>query len=252
MMVFLSKFLPLLVLPIGITLILIAVGLVAKRRWLVIAAALWLWLCSIPLIGDNLARLVEAAAVRIPAAEAPAADAIVVLSGGRVVAPGPARVSEWSDPDRFFGGLELFQAGKAPLLILTGGWSPSEPTAPLEGDVSAVWAKAFGVPEDRVVTTGPVVNTLEEARAVATLAGSRSPPLRRILLVTSAFHMPRAARLFQSAGFEVIPFSVDFKANAASELGVLDLVPSAAALLRTQVAMREMYGRLVVRLLEWM
>ena len=47
--------------------------------------------------------------------------------------------------------------------------------------------------------------------------------------------VPRAARLFESAGFEVVP----------------DFVPSAPSLLRTQVAMREMHGRLVVRLLEW-
>lgn len=250
MMVFLSKFLPLFVLPIGITLVLITVGLVAKRRRLVIAAAVWLWLCSIPPIADNLASLMESGAVRIPASEAATADAIVVLSGGRVVAPGPARISEWSDPDRFFGGVELFQAGKAPLLIFTGGWFPYSPTAPLEGDVSADWARALGVPPDRILTTGRVVNTLEESRAVSAIARDRAPPLRRILLVTSAFHMPRAARLFAAAGFEVVPFPVDFDVNVARELSILDFMPTAPSLVRTQVAMREMYGRLVA--LIWM
>ena len=252
MMVFLSKLLPLLVLPVGITLILLTAGLVTKRRWLVIAAAIWLWLCSIPPVADNLARMMESGAVRIPAAEAATADAIVVLSGGRVVAPGPARISEWSDPDRFFGGIELFQAGKAPLLIFTGGWFPYLSTAPLEGDVSATWARALGIPPDRVLTTGRVVNTLEESRAIAAIARDRTPPLRRILLVTSAFHMPRAARLYESAGFEVVPFHVDFSVNVARDLSILDFVPDAPSLWRTQVAMREMYGRLVVRLLEWM
>jgi len=249
MMVFLSKFLPLLVLPIGLTLILIAAGVMARRRWLLITAGVWLWLCSIPAVGNNLSRGMESGAVRIPGAEAPSADAIVVLSGGRVVAPGPAQVSEWADPDRFFGGVELFQAGKAPLLIFTGGWFPFAPTAPLEGDVSARFAIALGVPADRVLTTGRVVNTLEESREVAKLVNGRTPKVSRILLVTSAFHMPRASRLFEDAGFEVVPFHVDFNISAAAELSVLDFVPTANALLRTQVAMRETYGRTVVRLL---
>jgi len=252
MMVFLSKFLPLLVLPIGITLILLAAGLIARKRWLLVTAAIWLWLCSIPAVGNNLARAMESSAVRIPAAEAPTADAIVVLSGGRVVAPGPAQISEWDDPDRFFGGVELFQAGKAPLLVFTGGWFPYTPSAPLEGDVSARYAVALGVPAEQVLKTGAVVNTLEESQAVAALVKGRTPPVSRILLVTTAFHMPRASRLFEAAGFTVVPFHVDFNVNDATELSVLDFVPNAAALSRTQVAMREMYGRIVVRLLEWL
>jgi hypothetical protein len=58
------------------------------------------------------------------AVDASEADAIVVLSEGRVVVPGKAAVSEWSDADRFFGGVELFRAGKSPLLVFTGGAAP--------------------------------------------------------------------------------------------------------------------------------
>lgn len=251
MMVFLSKFLPLLVLPIGITLFLIAVGLLRRRRrWHVMAAA-WLWLCSIPAVGNTLARRMESGAVRIAASDAPAADAIVVLSGGRVVAPGPAKISEWDDPDRFFGGVELYQAGRAPLLIFTGGWFPFAPSAPLEGDVSAQFARAIGIPAAAILTTGRVVNTAEEARAVADLVHGRSPAVSRILLVTSAFHMARASRLFEAAGFAVVPFHVDFAITEASSLSVLDFVPTANSLLRTQTAMREAYGRVVVSMLDW-
>ncbi|MDP2318107.1 MAG: YdcF family protein [Acidobacteriota bacterium] len=236
-------------LPIGIILFLIAAGLVFRRRWLLVVAGVFLWLCSIPVVGNNLARAMESGAVRIAGSQAPSADAIVVLSGGRVVAPGPMQISEWDDPNRFFGGVELFQAGKAPLLIFTGGWSPYTPSAPLEGEVSVTFARALGVPADQVFTTGRVVNTLEESRAVAGLVEGRVPPVSKILLVTSAFHMPRAARLFEAAGFVVVPFHVDFSVNDANRLSVLDFVPTATALFRTQVAMRESYGRLVVWLL---
>lgn len=250
MMVFLSKFLPLLVLPIAITLFLIAAGLVFRRRWVLVAAGVFLWLCSIPVVGNSLARAMESGAVRIAATDAPTADAIVVLSGGRVVAPGRAQISEWDDPDRVFGGIELYQAAKAPLLIFTGGWFPYVPTAPLEGEVSAGFAKAMGIPAERILVTGKVVNTLEESQAVAALVKERAPSVKRVLLVTSAFHMARAARLFAAVGFEVVPFPVDFAANEAATLSVLDFVPTASALFRTQTAVRELYGRVVVRMLE--
>lgn len=252
MFVFLSKFLPLLVLPLGMTLLMLAYGLIRRQRGWIIGAAVLLWLFSIPAVGNTLARRMESGTVRIPATQAPAADAIVVLSGGRVLAPGPAMVSEWSDPDRFFGGIELYQAGKAPLIIFTGGWFPYAPSAPLEGDVSAGFARALGVPAEHILTTGRVVNTLEESLAVKEIVKDRTPGVSKILLVTSAFHMPRASKLFESAGFEVVPFYVDFSISAANTLSLLDFVPTGNALLRTQVAMRETYGRMVVWLLDWL
>ncbi len=101
----------------------------------------------------------------------PTADAIVGLSGGRVVAPGVAAISEWNDGDRFWGGIALYQAGKAPLLVFTGGWSPGQPNAKPEGEVLISYAKALGVPSKALRTTGLVVNTAEEAQAVTALLG---------------------------------------------------------------------------------
>ena len=69
----------------------------------------------------------EAPWQRRSAFDAPQADATVVLSGGRYPAPGPARVSEFKDSDRFLGSLHLYQAGKASRLLFTGGLSPFRP-----------------------------------------------------------------------------------------------------------------------------
>jgi uncharacterized SAM-binding protein YcdF (DUF218 family) len=240
-MFYLSKILPLLVLPVGITLLFMLAGLVLRRRGLLIAAFVMLWLSSLPIVARTLWGLVETGE-RINAEQAPKADAIVVLSSGRVVAPGAAKISEWGDADRFFGGVQLFQAGKAPLLVFTGGWTPLNPTAPLEGTVLVDYARQFGVPKDAVLTTKAVANTAEEALAVGELlrAGFPAP---RILLVTSAFHMPRAAHLFSNAGMEVMPFPVDFS-DAATGIGVLAFLPNARAVATTQAALREIYGRL--------
>ena len=97
----LSKLLPLAVLPIGLSLILLLVGLIARWRWPVRTTLLLLWVFSLGLVSQGLWRWLEAPWQRRVATAAPRADAIVVLSGGRHPAPGAARVSEWEDPDRF-------------------------------------------------------------------------------------------------------------------------------------------------------
>ena len=242
-----TKLLPLIVLPVGLTLLLLGLGLLLRRRWPVALALALLWASSTPLVGNAAARLVEGGQLRLPAAAMPIADAIVVLSSERVLAPGPERVSEWSDPDRFFGGVELYRAGRAPRLVFTGGASPRVPAAPLEGDVLSAAAIAAGVPSDAVHTTGSVLNTAEEAAAVAALLaglpGVGEPP--HVLLVTSAYHVPRAAALFERAGLRVTAFPVDFQVSEGRAFGVLDLMPDARALWKTQRALREVLGRVV-------
>jgi uncharacterized SAM-binding protein YcdF (DUF218 family) len=238
---------PLFFLPIGISLMLILAGLFLRRRSLIWVSVVLLWLASTPLVSAPLMRATEQWAVRTPAAAAPSADAIVVLSFGRMLAPGDAAISEWEDPDRFFGGVELFQARKAPLLVFTGAVSGAIRGSPLEGDVLAAYARALGVPEDHILTTGPVTTTEQEAAAVTVLLREhRVPP--RILLVTSAFHMPRARRLFERAGFTVAPFPVDFRQQIGGRFGLFDVLPSAGTLGRTEVALRELYGRAFYRI----
>lgn len=78
-------------------------------------------------------------------------------------------------------------------------------------------------------------------------ARQAAPPW--ILLVTSAFHLPRARLLFEHAGLSVIAFPVDFSYTQTGAVSLLDLLPSARALSWTQTAMREMCGRLFYRFL---
>ena len=109
---FLSKLLPLAVLPLGLSLILLLVGLIVRLRWPVISALLLLWVFPLGMVSQGLWRWLEAPWQRRVAKTAPSADAIVVLSGGRHPSPGADRVSEWNDPDRFLAGLDLYRAGR--------------------------------------------------------------------------------------------------------------------------------------------
>ena len=247
MEIYLHKLLPLLALPTGLLLLLFVVALLLHRRWPIWVALSLFWLGSTPWTSNYLVRWSEASSVRISASSMHKTEAIVVLSEGRTLAPGATGMSEWNDGDRFWGGIELYQAGKAPWLIFTGGWAPWQPELAPEGDVLKTWARSQGVPSSAIQITGMAMNTAEEAAAVAALlpklpsvAGAK---LQGILLVTSAFHMPRAQRLFEQAGLTVQPYPVDFKVSASNSFTAMNLLPSAGVWRTTEIAWRELLGR---------
>ena len=244
----LSKLLPLLLLPLGLVLLLLLLGLIRRRRRPVGIAFFLLWLFSTGLVSQMLWRLVERPWQRRSPADAPQADAIVVLSGGRHAAPGVSRISEWHDPDRFLAGIDLYRTGRAPRLLFTGGQNPFQAGLPPEGELYRREALALGVPVGALESTPPVRNTAEEASAIRALLLDASP---RVLLVTSAFHMRRAQRLFERQGMKVLPFPVDFQARAAWGGAIardpLMWMPSAGGLHSSSRALRELMGRVVYR-----
>lgn len=249
-----NEALPTLLLPLGLTLLLLLLALLTRRRWPVLLAFTLLYASSTPLIGRALMRAVVGDQVHgtVAAGIAAEANAIVVLSSRRPLAPSAdgTAVSEWTVADRFLAGITLARADAAPWLVFTGGWSPAAPTAPLEGDVNRNDAIALGVSPERILTTGPVHNTAEEAVAVATLLheslefGGEAP---HVLLVTSAYHLPRAVALFERQGLGVTPYPVDLRVDHTRIFTLRDLLPSARALLDVETALREWLGRIVYR-----
>lgn len=239
-MLYLHKVLPLLVMPLVVTGVMVAYGIAKRRpRW-AWAGLLLLYVAATPLAAGALFGLVERGMQRREASDMPQAQAIVVLSGMLGGVPGDRGVVvEWGDADRFFGGIELYRAGKAPLLVFTGGRVPWQDRVPPEGEVLKVHAEAIGVRSADIRVSGDAANTAEEARAVRSLLGAG---VRDILLVTSAFHMPRAATLFGRVGFNVIEYPVDFKVGVAA-LTPMDFLPSAAALAMSEGGLRELLGR---------
>ena len=204
-----------------------------------------LWLSSTALVAHPAMRAAEGWQVRQPVQSAPRAKAIVVLSGGRVQPPGDPSATEWTEAvDRFEAGVELYKAGKAPFLVLTGGWLPWQPEATPEGEVLAADAVARGVPQEQILVTAKASTTAEEAHAVAQLLQQEGLSANKepVILVTSAYHMRRAELLFAQAGIEVVPFPVDFQIGAGGEWTILDLLPDADNLADTELALREFYG----------
>lgn len=243
-----SKILPLCFLPLGFSLLLMIFGMV-MRRWLPVwFGVLLLWVFSLPVVGDALMRGMEGSARRVPVGQVVPAEAIVVL-GGMMRQPEGAPQGEWSEAaDRFDAGVRLYLAGKAPRLAFAGGQWPWQPDMVPEGNLLARRAVEAGVPATSIMVTGPVGNTIEEARAFRGmfLAG-QGMPRHRIILVTSAFHMQRAAVLFEREGFVVERFPVDYRTNARERLTLLSFLPEAETLWDSSTALHELMGRWYLR-----
>ena len=264
MPILLDKALTLLVMPLGMA---IGTGLLAAAAlalgWhrcaggLLAFAIVWLWGWSTPLASKAMAdsltdrypfRRVEAL---------PAADAIVVLGNTR---PNPA-APDYPDlvgaSDRAWYAARLHLAGKAPLIIVSAGnvWN-RRPDRQSTADATRVLLNAFGVADDAIVIEKRSRNTRQNALFTAELAADRN--ITKVLLTTSAWHMPRAEAAFGKVGLEVTPAPTDYAPPWKSTgrkyrdlTRILWILPNVGALATSTRALREHLGLLVYRLRGW-
>jgi uncharacterized SAM-binding protein YcdF (DUF218 family) len=249
MLLFLHKLLPILALPLGFCITLALLALLLKKRWLAVVAVMILLISSLPIVGDSLLKTLEDRFPKVEVADCPSADAIVVLSGILHKSRSKSGGLEWAEGvDRFEQGILLIKAGKAPLLIFTGGRLPWATQQLTEGEELRGAALARGVPAASILVTEEVGNTADEAKAVRKIAEERK--LKRIILVTTAWHMPRAEYLFRTRGVPLLPFPADYYTSYDEPVTLLNFLPQAGALGNTEVMLRESYGRLYYHVFE--
>jgi uncharacterized SAM-binding protein YcdF (DUF218 family) len=240
-MIYLHKILPTFVLPIMLVIIVILIGLIKNKKKLIYIAVGVLYIISIPIFSDNFFKILEGNEYRKPISAIDSAYAIVVLSGMlEINEVGDSTYVEWGDTDRFFGGVALLKADKAQKLIFTGGKMPWDKAKKTEGDVLKEYAILNGIASEKIFVTKDVENTADEAVAVKELIS----PSKKIILVTSAYHMYRAKRLFEKQGFEVITYKVDYKVGRSLKTTIMDFLPDAENLKLTETGIREVIGRL--------
>jgi uncharacterized SAM-binding protein YcdF (DUF218 family) len=184
--------------------------------------------------------------------DVPAAQAIVVL-GGSLNMPSEAHrlVGITNSSDRILAALRLYRAGKAPLVVLSGGDSPLLPKARNlhEADEMREILEEWGVPETAILVEGGSINTQENALFTRKLLEPRG--IGRVILVTSAIHMPRAAATFRKVGFDVVPSPADFLTGWEKQMAFFNCFPSSGALVNSSNAIHEWLGLWVYRLRGW-
>lgn len=210
-------------------------------QWVGGLTIVWLWLWMTPImtwvVGVPLERefLVDG---RVPLVEAfPEADAIVLLGGSMGIETNLSSYAEmWPSADRVWQTARLYKAGKAPIVIATGNGA-IDTTLPL--------LKDFGLPGG-IVSFHDARNTEEEAKLVERMG------YKKILLVTSAWHMKRARLMFEkyAPDIEVVCAPADFENSmvAARLFSFSDFLPDPGVFMGNSVALHEWVGIVGYRL----
>ncbi len=147
--------------------------------------------------------------------------------------------------DRFVEAAILARRYPEAKVVVTGGAGDLI----LNGEADAVTAPrlldALGIAPERLVLESKSRNTYENA--VFTKQMVNAKPGQTWLLVTSAFHMPRAMGLFRQAGFDVVAWPSDYRTSGKEALGIAQDNPQ-DSLQNMSMAMREWIGLFVYRL----
>ncbi len=235
---------------------LIAIGLVGivllctrftrLASWLVITSIVLVAVAGLSPLGNALILPLEQRFPPWDASRGPP-DGIVVLGGAITpdvsVARGTVALNEAAE--RITATVELARRYPNARIIFSGGTNALIADEPVEAAVAVREFEALGVAHDRITAEEQSRNTIENAVFSRLLADPK--PGERWLLVTSAYHMPRAIAAFRAAGFAIEAYPVDWRTR-----GPIDAMRPFASLgdglRRTDTATHEWVGLLAYRL----
>ncbi len=160
-----------------------------------------------------------------------APDGIIVL-GGTIDAWGPRN-------ERLVVVPELLRRYPTARILFSGGSGALMDDGDPEAKFAARWLESLGIARSRITLEDRSRNTLENA--VFSKAIVQPKPGERWLLVTSAYHMPRAIGVFRKAGFPVEPYPVDWRTRGAED-AMRPFATIGDGLRRTDTAVHEWVG----------
>jgi len=216
-------------------------GLGRAAAWAACAA---LWLLSTPVVASSFARAVSLRPRDIGpdlAGTTPEQRAMVVL--GATISPdetGVPAMERLSDAatERCIGAARLYHTHGFRWIIVSGR-HPDLARDELTRGMADLIA-ALGVPRERILLESEALDTRENALFSTRM--TRDLGMQKVVVVTSALHMPRSLMHFRDAGLEAVPAPV--KLNAPPPWKLEGLIPTAESLRRSQRAVHEVVGRL--------
>ena len=245
-MFLIEKTVALLLAPLGMGLLLGVLALAAALlRWRKVGFVLgsvamaWVYVWSTPWVSTTARAAIESAHPARLAADVASAPLAVVLGGGLSAPVPPVRLMPdlGNAADRVWYAAQLYHAGKVKRIVLSGGNSRLGGLS--EAEAMRVLIRDLGVPDTALFLEKDSVNSRQNAIQVAHLL--RKWGVDRLLLVTSALHMPRARRLFEAQGLTVIPAATDHEA-VDTAWDIRKLLPDAGALDGSGRAIKEWIG----------
>lgn len=261
MFLFLSKILPLFLYPLGLACLLLFIALVISWKqlsWSQLPIALALIVLLLSSNGWVQNFLVASLEEQNVPGELPPADAIVLLGGATKSATKPRPMVEVSEQgDRILYAAKLYLEKKAPLIIASGGRIDWNSAGQPEAADMAELLEMMGVPRDAILQEPNSLNTYQNAVNVKKILDEKG--IQKVLLVTSALHMPRSLLIFQRQEINAIPAPTDFLVSEpemqipSSSWGaiVLNLLPDSGRLETTTKVIKEYIGTIIYRLRGW-
>jgi uncharacterized SAM-binding protein YcdF (DUF218 family) len=233
--------------PLSLSMILFLVGLYflfsksyKKAKLFLSVSFLWLFLISYSPFSNALIKPLENEYKAYLDVDS-SIEYILVLGSGHITNKEISPHSQLSSSAlmRLTEGIRIFKKLDNGKLIVSGyGGDDETPHAIISKEV----AVSMGIDEKNILTQEEVKDTFEEAQYVKKIVGDKD-----FILVTSAYHMPRAMKLFKQNGLNAIAAPTDFlQENRSSYLRG----PSPGELRKTQVAMHEYIGILWASILE--
>ncbi len=168
-------------------------------------------------------------------------DAVIVLSGMLDLSLSDQHNFEFSAAtDRILKGIELIKENRAEYLIISGGDGSFITTGKSEALLLAKFAQKWGVPQNRIIVEANSHNTFENALETSKIVTQLN--LKKLLLVTSAFHMHRAIGCFKKQNLFPDVLAVDFRVSKNDNNDFRDYIPSSEGLSRLSFFTHEMVG----------
>lgn len=215
-------------------------------RTLLVAAIVLLAICGFSPLGYLVLYPLEQ---RFPPWNATqgAPDGIIILGGSIDAELSVAHTAPVirSAADRITAAAVLARRYPNARIVFTGGSANLISNDAKEADYAAESLESLGVAKSRLLMERLSRNTAENAAFTRDLVKPRDG--ERWLLVTSAFHMPRAVGLFRKVGFTVEPYPVDWRVGRREDLFAFTNL-AGDGLGRTDTAVREWIGLVMYRL----
>ena len=264
MFIFLSKFLPLFIYPVGLVCVLILLALLFWKRtrfakFALIVAFLTLFIGGNRYLANTLARSLEWQYPPLP--DDVELDAIVVLGGSTEPALEPRQATEINAAgDRvIYAAMRSREFPNAKILLSGGDIQFLDQGSTTPASDMADLLKMMDVTESAMILQDRSQNTYEDALFSCEIL--KAEGFQNVGLVTSAMHIPRSVALFEKQGCKVIAAPTDYSITTAAWQKtwrpspgefVINLVPSYSNLSQVTKCMKEYLGMFVYRLRGWL
>ena len=183
--------------------------------------------------------------------ELPKCDAIILLGGGQYSSKYPPFYVEFNEAgDRVLHAFEAMRQGKAENIVLSSGFNRIgvDQKNPW-GDYLTNWISNWDIFKGNISSLGGRMNTYDEAQGIKELAQEKG--WKKIMLVTSAYHMKRSAEIFRRMDLEVVEYPVDFYVvgvDIPKNQPYYTLIPESQGLKYSEIWFKEIIGNLLYKL----